>query len=128
MTLMGTTADTWFSDKHEAFREDPEYVAEELALDLVMAITRRMRELGLNQSDLARKIGTSPAFVSQLLHGKPNMTLLTLAKLSVALGLDCKIALQTAEEELPEHADVQRKPPSGLRRPQKERPLRRAKA
>jgi transcriptional regulator with XRE-family HTH domain len=91
--MVGMNSKQWFDAQHEAFENDPEYVAEGLALDVVIALGRAMRDQGLTQSELARRIGASPAFVSQTLHGKPNMTLLTLAKFSLALGLECSVSL-----------------------------------
>jgi len=93
MSAYETSASEWFAAMHEGFRDDPEYVAEGLALDVVIELGRAMRNQGLTQSELARRIGASPAFVSQTLHGKPNMTLLTLAKFALALGLECSVSL-----------------------------------
>lgn len=83
----------WFDAQHESFADDPEYVAEGLALDVVVELGRAMRAQGLTQKELAERIGASPAFVSQTLHGKPNMTMLTLAKFALALNLECSIKL-----------------------------------
>jgi len=89
----------WFAEKYETFKDDPEYVAEELVLDIVLGLQNRMKTLNLTQSELARRIGASPAFVSQVLHGRPNMTVLTLSKFLVALGLTCSLSFPAAQEE-----------------------------
>jgi len=45
----------------------------------------------LKQADLARQLNKTPAFVSQLLNGKANMTVRTLAEVVYALGATVKI-------------------------------------
>ncbi len=83
----------WFDSLSEGSESNPAYVAEGLALDAVIEFGRAMKAQGITQSELARRIGTSPAFVSQTLHGRPNMTFLTLAKFALALGLECTVKL-----------------------------------
>ena len=48
----------------------------------------RMRALGLTQNQLAEKMGCTQQHVSNLLKGKVNMTLETMAKLEKALNFD----------------------------------------
>jgi transcriptional regulator with XRE-family HTH domain len=45
----------------------------------------------MKQADLARLLNKTPAFVSQLLNGKANMTVRTLAEVVHALGASVKI-------------------------------------
>jgi len=48
-------------------------------------LCRLMEEKGLSRADLAKKIGTSRAYVTKLLGGNANFTLATMAKLAFAL-------------------------------------------
>lgn len=53
---------------------------------LSLNITKRMAELGLSQADLARKIGQSPSYVSQVIRGvNQSPALDTLEKIALAL-------------------------------------------
>jgi len=52
-------AEKWFKDKLEAFREDAEFYAEELILDLTEQIVAAMKELGVNRTELAARMGVS---------------------------------------------------------------------
>lgn len=63
--------------------------ADELAHDHLMDISgsifSRMREIGITQSELARRAGMDEGRVSKVIRGKENMTMRTLARLEVAL-------------------------------------------
>jgi transcriptional regulator with XRE-family HTH domain len=59
---------------------------ESLITDATELIYELMEERGLNQKQLAKKIGKSKGFVSQVLSGRRNMTLRTLSDLLFALG------------------------------------------
>jgi transcriptional regulator with XRE-family HTH domain len=95
------TASEWFSTMEQQFAHDPEYLAEKLALEIVAQLCLEMERQGLTGKELAERIGTSPAFVSQVLNGKPNLTLLTLCKFAAALGTVPRVALQPFEAPKP---------------------------
>ena len=80
-------AQKWFSNKPAEFENDPEFIAEELVLEIIVELNRALKEQGITRRELAQRLGTSPSFVSEVLNGKPNMTLLTLCKFAEALGL-----------------------------------------
>jgi transcriptional regulator with XRE-family HTH domain len=46
-----------------------------------------LQELGLSQADLAKRLGVTKGRVSQILSGRQNMTLRTLAAIGWALGV-----------------------------------------
>jgi transcriptional regulator with XRE-family HTH domain len=82
----------------------PESVAAGLAFDLTLAVQRRRRELGLKYDDLAAHLGVSRAYISKLLGGGENSTLLTLVRLAQAEG--CGLELRLAEPAGKPAADV----------------------
>ena len=51
-------------------------------------VRSRMKELGITQKGLARKLGCTQQHISVLLGGKANLTLETIAKLEQALSFD----------------------------------------
>jgi len=79
-----------YSDKFEEFVADPErrrlYEREALAFDASEMIAVLMEQRNVNKAQLARAIGKSRAFVTQLLSGSRNMTIHTLSDLGFALG------------------------------------------
>ena len=70
--------------------KEPEYerllAQERLILDATEAIVGLLEEEKVSRQELARRLGKSKGFVSQLLSGERNMTLRTLADLGYALG------------------------------------------
>ncbi|MBI2767624.1 MAG: helix-turn-helix transcriptional regulator [Chloroflexi bacterium] len=65
--------------------EDPDYQFELLVIEIGEAIVARMKELGLNRSQLAERMGVSRARVTQVLRGSDNLTLKTLVAVAHAL-------------------------------------------
>lgn len=70
-----------------------EMCCERLIFNTTEDILLAMQDTGISQSDLAKKLGKSKAFVSQILDGTRNMTLKTLADISYALGVDSKVVI-----------------------------------
>lgn len=67
--------------------ETPETRAFEYALDISVAVYNAMESQGLSQKQLAEKMGVTAARMSQLLNLQPNLTLKTIAKFEMALGV-----------------------------------------
>jgi transcriptional regulator with XRE-family HTH domain len=88
--------------QYDALMSDPEfrklYAVEGLVTDASEMISRLMTEQEMSKADLARKLGKSRAWVTQLLSGKANVTVRTLAEVAFALGGRVKLS---AEPEKP---------------------------
>lgn len=69
-------------------RKDHAYWVEGAILEFTEDMARCMEEQGVSRSELARRIGTSPAYVTKILRGTTNFTLDTMVK--VARALDCE--------------------------------------
>lgn len=76
-----------------AARKTVEYKTESLILDFTEQVVGRMRELKINKTELAFKIGTSPAYVTNVLKGSNNFSIETMAKIAFALRSEIKITL-----------------------------------
>lgn len=76
-----------FRQDVEWARRHPEYWSEKFKLDVATLVAARLDLLGISQAELARRMGTSPAFVTKILRGYHNWTLETLAEAGVALGI-----------------------------------------
>jgi len=81
------------ADYIREYENDPEFVAEGLALKITEEALAYMETKGLSQSWLAERMGVSRAHVSRIFNAAPNMTLLTFAKIAVALGLEADASL-----------------------------------
>lgn len=67
--------------------ETSETRAYEHALDIEFIVRREMLHQGLSKSDLAKRMGVSLQSLSKLLNTQPNMTLKTIARFELALGI-----------------------------------------
>lgn len=67
--------------------ESSEIRAYQHALDIEFIVHREIKHLGLSKSDLAKRMGISLQSLSKLLNSQPNMTLKTIAKFELALGI-----------------------------------------
>jgi transcriptional regulator with XRE-family HTH domain len=65
---------------------------EKLIVDATDTIARLMEEKGVTRADLAKRLGKSRAFVTQILGGDQNITLRTLA--DTLYALDCETDIQ----------------------------------
>jgi plasmid maintenance system antidote protein VapI len=79
---------------HE-YANDPEFIAEGLAIKVTDEMLECLEQKGLSQSWLAEKMGVSRALISRILNAPPNMTLLTIAKIAVALGTTPDVCLNS---------------------------------
>lgn len=83
---------------HEVLMEDPEFrrllAIEALVAESSEVIARLMAEQNVSKADLARRLNKSRAWVTQLLSGKANMTVRTLAEVVYALDAEVKLHAQ----------------------------------
>jgi transcriptional regulator with XRE-family HTH domain len=87
--------------QHEVLMEDPEFrkllFVETLVAEAAEVIAGLMAEKNVSKADLARRLNKSRAWVTQLLSGKANMTIRTLAEVVHALDADVKIHVQSPD-------------------------------
>jgi plasmid maintenance system antidote protein VapI len=67
-------------------RESVDYWVDGPITEFVEDIHRLMEEQNVSRAELARRLGTSRAYVTKLLGGNANFTLQTMVKISMALG------------------------------------------
>lgn len=70
----------------EELLKSPEYWITQVQMELYRNVLAYMEKEGLNQSQLARQLGVSKGYVSQVLNGNFNYTLRKLIELSLAVG------------------------------------------
>ena len=98
---------------HSKFLEAPEnrrlYQQEKLLVDATELLASVMEKKNMSRAELARAIGKSKAFVTQVLRGNQNMTLRTLADLFGAMRHELAVqALPFVEDRVPDSAQVAR--------------------
>lgn len=88
--------DVW-TEKDPSFRMTFEAAWQQR--ELLRALARRREELGLSQTEVAARMGTSQSTLARLEQGDANPTLATVARLAKALGK--KIEWQLIDEDMP---------------------------
>ncbi len=72
-------------DALELARQTHEYKVEGVSLEFTEQIMRRMQELGMSRSELARKVGVKPSYITKILRGDTNYTLDSMVKIATVL-------------------------------------------
>jgi transcriptional regulator with XRE-family HTH domain len=85
-----------------------QYEQERLILWTTEELARMMHEQDLSKADLARALGTSRAYVTNLLSGRTNLTLRTLA--DVAAVMDYRIEISHCPLRSGEYINVAARP------------------
>ena len=67
-------------------RERDSYWFERAKLSFAIDLEKRRRAAGLNYAALAKKIGSSPAYISKVFRGDTNLTIESMVKLTRATG------------------------------------------
>jgi len=91
---------------------DPEYrrlyAIEGLVTDAAELVARLMEKQGVNKAELARRLGKTRAWVTQLLSGRANMTMRTFAEVVYALNAEVKLSAEEQMSQREQSALVQR--------------------
>ena len=86
-----------FKQLFEAAERRPEYWEEGAILDFTEALYDAMQRQGVTRAELARRLGTSQAYITRVLSGNANFTLKTMTKLAHALGMQLDVGLSAQE-------------------------------
>lgn len=89
-----TCFQTWIEDSQ--FQQG--VAAEKALIEAAWLLQDALVECGLTQEDLARKLGKSRSYVTQLLHGRKNLTLRSLVSALDALGCDLVLGLSSRKD------------------------------
>ena len=74
------------------------YWVESAKLDFSIQMEKRRKNAGLSYADLAKKIGTSAAYITKVFRGDANLTIESMVKLSRATG--GKVDLRIIDENI----------------------------
>ncbi|EMR00804.1 helix-turn-helix domain-containing protein [Cesiribacter andamanensis] len=89
----------------EELYQTPEYWLERIQNDIFRMVHVYMEERGLNQTALARELGVSKGYISQIVNGNFNFSLTKLIELSLALGVAPKVNLQESVAAYSQHQE-----------------------
>ena len=78
------------------YEKDPDFVAEGLAIAIIENALYTMQSQGVSRSDLAATMGIPKSQVSRLFNAPPNLTLRSIARIALALGVPPQELLDVA--------------------------------
>ncbi len=88
---MATFIGKWDDFKKEV-EKTPEFISEEIAFKIALEINKQLENVGMTKKEFAKSLGVSKPYVSQILQGENNMTILSICKIAVTLGLQPEIS------------------------------------
>ena len=80
-------AENDFKGMFNRARDSHTYHVEAAVLEFTEELVERMEQKGISRSELARRIDSSPAYITKILRGNSNFTLDSMVK--IARALDC---------------------------------------
>ena len=82
-----------FTTKLNELADDATYLEEAAILDFTEAVVLAMKRRGITRSELAARLGKTPAYVTKLLSGSNNFTIRTMTQVAQALQFSLKVRL-----------------------------------
>ena len=86
----------------EDVQATPEFAAENVKLDFALALERRMAQMHISRAELARKLGTSAAAMTNTLRGDANLSIERMVRLAHALDAVLNVHIAPASSSWPE--------------------------
>jgi predicted transcriptional regulator len=83
----------------DSFRDTLDYELANVEMDFTDSLESLMQRRGVNKSELARRIETSPAYITKILRGSTNFTLETMVKLVRALDGELHVRACAKEDD-----------------------------
>jgi len=91
---------------HDSKSEKIDHHEHMIMFKFLSEVQKVMEEKNINKKELAKMIGTSASFVTQIFRGDKIINLNTLAKIEVELGMTFKIKLLPEEDEIFSNNDL----------------------
>ena len=87
-----------FKEIFEEAQKHDEFWAYSVILDFTENIYRLMIQKKMTKTDLAKKLGVSPAYMTKIFRGNANFTIETMVRL--ARAVDGRVEIKVAHEEM----------------------------
>ncbi len=84
---------TWFEEQIDELKDDFDFRLEGYILNFTRQLCDLMASKKITQSELAKRLGVSKAYISEVLSGTPNLTIESIVKLSDAVGGNLTIGI-----------------------------------
>jgi len=86
---------TWVKYREfiEKTQESDGFLRAGIEIEFTEELCRVMEKQGISRAELARRVGTSPAYITKILRGSTNFTLSTMTKLARAVGMEVRLHL-----------------------------------
>ena len=88
---------TTFDDLFRQAEGHEDYWVAGTVQDFTEELFGLMEREGVSRPELARRIGTSPAYVTKILRGNAHFTLTAMVRLARALGAELRLQLKPGE-------------------------------
>ena len=75
------------------YENDADFIAEGLSIAIIENALRIMQQKGTSRSDLAQAMGIPKSQVSRIFNAPPNLTLRSIARIAIALGVEPHVLL-----------------------------------
>lgn len=90
---MGEKRSLSFDDLFIRVEQDPAYWVDRAILSFTDELARVMEDQQVSRAELARRIGSSQAYVTKVLNSRANFTIASMVKLARAIGTDVRFHL-----------------------------------
>ena len=87
----------------ERYKDDPEYLAEGVLIDITEQIASLLESAGMNRSEFAQKLNCSNAYVTKLLNGSENLTIRKLSQIAQAFRCSLHVAFVPGKAQARAH-------------------------
>ena len=88
-----------FKEIREKYQKHDSYWSERAKLHYSMAFNRLFKKKGITQSELAKNLGTSSAYITKVFRGDTNFTIETMVKLARSVDGELHIDIVTPIEK-----------------------------
>jgi len=101
---------TWITELAEDEEGRRLLEQERLILEVTESIANVMEERSISRTDLAKRLGKTPAFVTKLLRGDNNFTLRTLSDVFFAMDYGARLTLGLVGQDAVPHDGAETEP------------------
>jgi len=71
---------------YRSLGSDTEFLTEDVKIGFAVSLERRLLQNNMSRAELARRLGTSQAYITKVLRGDSNLTIKTMVELADAVG------------------------------------------
>lgn len=89
-----------FDEAVQKARKNSDYYQEKLLMDVSARLIHALENQEIKRKDLAKLMGVSPTYITNVLRGHANLSLESMAKFAFALGLKWEPVLLSLESEM----------------------------